>query len=264
MKFKFLLAVALIALTTSACTRISTGEVGIRVDASNQIQSQELLPGSWNQTMIGSVIEFPVKDIAVNIENKKPLTSDNTPLDDFDVTVVYNVNPSSVAEIFSTKSRSFHASENGDVLLMAKYMETLVNNASYKAVRKFTSLEVTDNRPKIEENIKEIVDEQLKDEGLEKTLSLSVVQVKSILPNTEILRSATAAVKALNELKVKSTEVEIAKKEAERMAALANNSQASIAYMNAQAALNISEGVKAGKVQTIIVPSNFTSLNTKN
>ena len=38
------------------------------------------------------------------------------------------------------------------------------------------------------------------------------------------------------------------------------SSDTSIAYMNAQAALNISEGVKNGKVQTIIVPSNMTGL----
>ena len=44
------------------------------------------------------------------------------------------------------------------------------------------------------------------------------------------------------------------------LGALANNSASSIAFMNAQAALNISEGIKNGKVQTIVVPSNMTSL----
>ena len=64
-------------------------------------------------------------------------------------------------------------------------------------------------------------------------------------------------------LRVKATEVEIAKKESERMAALANNSQQSIAYMQAQAALNISEGIKNGKVNTIVVPANFNALMMK-
>jgi hypothetical protein len=44
------------------------------------------------------------------------------------------------------------------------------------------------------------------------------------------------------------------------MAALANNSASSIAFMNAQAALNLSEGIKNGKVQTIVVPANFNAL----
>jgi hypothetical protein len=55
-------------------------------------------------------------------------------------------------------------------------------------------------------------------------------------------------------------EVQTAKKEAERMAALSNNSANSIAFMQAQAMLNISEGIKAGRVQTIVVPSNFNAL----
>ena len=50
------------------------------------------------------------------------------------------------------------------------------------------------------------------------------------------------------------------KKEAERMQALSNQGSQSIAYMNAQAALNISEGIKNGKVQTIVVPANFNAL----
>ena len=42
------------------------------------------------------------------------------------------------------------------------------------------------------------------------------------------------------------------------MQMLANNSQQSIAYMKAQSELNISEAVKAGKVQTILIPHNLT------
>jgi hypothetical protein len=143
---------------------------------------------------------------------------------------------------------------------MFNYMVTLVNNASYKAVRQYKSLEVADNRAKIESSVRDIVNEQLKDEGLEKALSVTVVQVRTVTPNAEILRAATDYVKTQNELKIKQTEVDIAKKESERMAALANNSAQSIAYMNAQANLNISEGVKNGKVNAIIIPSTMTAL----
>lgn len=55
-------------------------------------------------------------------------------------------------------------------------------------------------------------------------------------------------------------EVKTAEAESRRMAALAANSGSSIKFMEAQAMLNISEGIKNGKVQTIVVPSNFTAL----
>jgi regulator of protease activity HflC (stomatin/prohibitin superfamily) len=251
-----LLAIGLL----TGCTRIETGEVGVRMNASKEIEGKELLPGSWDQTLIGSVLEFPVKDITVSLENKTPLTADNSALADFDITVVYAINPSSVAELYSTKSRSFHAEGKEGIFLMYNYMATLVNNASYKVVRGYKSLEVADSRATIEEKIRDIVNEQLKMEKLDTSVSLTVVQVRNVRPNAEILQAATKYVAAQNELKIKQTEVDIAKKESERMSALANNSSASIAYMQAQASLNISEGIKNGQVNTIIVPANFNAL----
>lgn len=260
-KFLKLSGLSLAIVSVIGCTRIETGEVGVRVNASKQIEGAELLPGSWNQTIIGDVLEFAVKDININLENKSPMTADNSALQDFDLTLVYGINPTSVAELYSTKSRSFHHTDkSGNILLMANYMTTLVNNASYKVVRQYKSLEVADNRTKIEEQIREVVMEQLKSEKLDSALNLTVIQVRNILPNADILKSASDYVRAQNELKIKETEVQIAKKESERMAALAANSSQSIAYMNAQAALNISIGIREGKVQTIVVPSNMTGL----
>ena len=244
----------------TGCTRIETGEIGVRITASKQIEGTELQPGSFNQTLIGSVLTFPVKDLSINIENKTPMASDNSALADFDMTVVYAINPTSVSELYSSKSRAFHAETKGDILLMYNYMTTLANNAAYKVVRKYKSLEVADNRAKIESEIREAVHEQLKSEKLDSALSLTVVQVRSILPNAEILKSATEYVKAQNELKIKETEVAIAKKESERMAALSANSGTSIAYMSAQANMLIAKGISEGKVNTIVVPMDFKGM----
>lgn len=253
-----LVVLGLLAVVPIAgCTRIETGEVGMRVNFDKTIDPTELQPGTWNQTVFGSVITFPVKDLTVALENKTPLTSDNTPLSDLDVTVVYNINSSKVAEIYTSKSKSFHTIKDSDILLMHSYMETLVNNAAYKAVRQYAALTVGDNREKIEEHIKVLVIEQLQAEGLASALNLSVVKVRNILPNAQIMQAATEYVRAQNELKIKATQVEIARKESERMVALAANSEKSVAYMDAQARLNISEGVKAGKVHTIVIPADF-------
>lgn len=263
---KNLIKIVIIASTVfslSGCfQRIQTGEVGVRVDMSNQVQGTELLPGSWNQTLVGNVMTFPVRDITVALDDMKPLDADNTALADFDVSVVYGVNPTSVAELYSTKSKSFHAynEKEKDTYLMYNFMVTLVKNASYKVVRKYKTLELADSRAKMEEEIRTVVSDILKAEKLDTSLQLTMVQIRNIAPNQEIMNAATAYVKSQNELKIKENEVKLAKLESERMAALAQNSQQSIAYMNAQAALNISEGIKNGKVQTIVVPSNMTGL----
>jgi hypothetical protein len=139
-------------------------------------------------------------------------------------------------------------------------MSTLVNNAAYKVIRQYKSLEVADNRAKIEDQIRDTVTEQLKGEKLDSAMQLTVVQVRNILPNADILKSATEYVKAQNELKIKETEVAIAKKESERMAALSSNSGQSIAYMQAQANMKIAEGIASGKVNTIVVPMDFKGM----
>ena len=78
---------------------------------------------------------------------------------DFDVTVIYNINPSQIAELYNTKNKSFHATHNGDTYLMYNYMQTLANNAAYKVVRKYNNLDVGDKRAQMEIEIKEgIVD----------------------------------------------------------------------------------------------------------
>ena len=254
--------VAFAVASTVGCTRIQTGEVGVRVDMSKQIQGNELNPGSWNQTLVGDVLTFPVKDITVNLENKTPMTSDNSALADFDLTVVYSINPSSVAELYSTKSKAFHAydEKENDTFLMYNYMQTLVNNASYKAIRGYKSLEIADNRAKIEGEIQSIVADTLRAEKLDSSLTLSLVQIRNIAPNAEIMSAATQYVKSVNELKVKENEVKLAKLESERMAALASNSTQSIAYMQAQSQLLIAQGIREGKVQTIVVPVDFRGM----
>lgn len=256
---KIITAVAIAALFTG-CARIQTGEVGVRIDMNKQIQQGELQAGSWNQTVFGEVVTFPVKDITVSVDNKTPLTSDNSALADFDLSVIYSVNQTSVAELFSTKARSFHKQEDGDTLLMYNYVTTLMNNATYKVVRNYKSLEIADNRAKIEQEILHAVKEQLILDKLDTSISVTTVQVRNIQPNAEILKAATEYVRAQNELKVKETEVAIAKKESERMAALAANSTQSIAYMQAQANLKIAEGIANGKVNTIVVPQNFSGI----
>ena len=143
---------------------------------------------------------------------------------------------------------------------MYNYMVQLANNAAYKAIRKYSALTIADNRQNIEQDIRAIVNEQLKADNLDTALSVTTVQVRNILPAADILESANKFVKAQNELKIKSTEVEIAKKESERMAALSSNAGQSIAYMQAQAQQQIAYGIREGKVNTIIVPMDFKGI----
>ncbi len=259
-KFVKIAALASVVALTSACTRIETGEVGVRVGFDKQVKPGELVPGSFNQTMIGDVLTFPVKDVNVSLENMSPVAKDNSTMKDFDAVVVYNINPSQAAELYSTKNRAFHSEARGDIYLMYNYVVQNTRNAIYKAARKYDALDMADNRTDMENFVKEEIVRNLAEEKLDGTITINQVLIRNIVPAVTVVQSANDLVRAKNELKQKEVEVKTAEAEARRMAALANNSASSIAFMQAQAALNISEGVKNGMVQTIVVPSNFNAL----
>jgi regulator of protease activity HflC (stomatin/prohibitin superfamily) len=256
---KVSLVLAAVALT-SACTRIETGEVGVRVGFDKQVQSGELLPGSFNQTIVGTILTFPIKDVNVSLENMTPVAKDNSTMKDFDAVVVYNINPGQVAELYSTKNKSFHAEFKGDTYVMYNYIVQNARNAIYKAARKYEALDMADARGDMENFIKDEIVRNLAEEKLDGSITISQVMVRNVVPADSVVQSANELVRSKNELKQKEIEVKTAEAESRRMAALANNSTSSIAFMRAQAELNISEGIKNGKVQTIVVPSNMTAL----
>ena len=147
----------------------------------------------------------------------------------------------------------------GDILLMQNYVALSARNAAYKVARGYESLKMADNRPLMEQQIRENITKTLTDEKLGDKITVSQVQVRAITPADVIVQSANELVRAQNELKTKEVEVQTAKKEAERIAALNANAGA-IGYMNAMANLKIAEGVANGKVQTIVVPYDFKGI----
>ncbi len=251
---------AAILASLSACSVIETGKVGVRKGFDNQIQKEELLPGSFNQTFIGDVLSFPVKDVQVNVGDLTPLASDNSTIKDFDLQVIYSINPSSVAELYIEKNNGFHAqTEDGDTLLLYNYVGQLARNAAYKVARQYESLKMADNRAEIEQKVRQEIIAQLRAEKLDGAVDISQVLVRSITPADSIVASANALVRAQNENKQKEVEVKTAKLEAERIAALNANAGAT-KYMEATAIVTIAEAVKEGKVNTIIVPYDFQGI----
>ena len=185
--------------TTAACTRIETGEVGVRRGFDKQIQTTELQPGSVNQTMIGDVLTFPTKDVQVDVSDLTPLASDNSTVADFDMAVIYSINPTSVAELYIEKNRGFHAdTEEGDTLLMYNYVRQLGRNAAYKGARRYESLKMADNRAEIEQLVRQEIVAQLASEKLDTAITISQVLVRQVKPAANIVASANLWVEAQN------------------------------------------------------------------
>lgn len=248
-----------LAVGVASLKRIETGEVGIRIGFDKQVQAGELLPGSFNQTLIGSVLTFPVKDVAAKIDDMAPQASDSSSMKDFDVTVIYSINPASAAELYGSKSKAFHAAYDGDILLMYNWITMTARNAVYKEARKYEALTMNDNRSAIESAVKAEIERSLKAEGMEGSIVVSQVQIRAITPADTVVASANDLVRAKNERAKKEVEVQTAAKEAERIAIL-NANKGAIDYMDAQSRQMMAQAMLQGKVQSVVVPFDFKGI----
>lgn len=257
---KKLFAILALAMSLSACHVVPEGNVGLRTNFDKTVETTERTPGSFNQTVVGSVEDFPIREIALAVADMRPPASDNSPMGDFDVNVVYSINPKAVSDLYINKSRGFHAeAEAGGTLLMYSYLQTTVRNAVYKVARDYDSITMNNHRDAIEKKIADQVRQTLAQEKLDGSIIIGQVQVKSIEPPEAVKAAAIRLVAAKAENAAKDVEVETAKKEAERISAL-NANKGAIEYMDAQARLEIAYALREGKVQSVVVPYDFKGI----
>lgn len=257
---KKVLAIVAMAIAMTGCTRISTGEVGLIVNWDKTIDTREVLPGSINQTITHDVLTFPVREINADVKNLRPQTAESVTMDDFDLTVVYNVNPAAVSDIYINKNHSFNGTnDKGEPLLMEGYLQTVAKNAVNKVIPKYEALKINIQRQAIEADILAAMKADLAEEKLDTSLIVSQVLVRNAVPPSSITQSANNLVRAQNELKQSVIEVQKAEQESKRIAALNANAGA-VSYMQAQAQMKIAEGIAAGRVQTIVVPYDFKGM----
>jgi hypothetical protein len=253
MKRILTLSVLAAAVLATGCTRIETGEVGVRVGFDKQVQSGELLPGSFNQSIIGEVLTFPIKDVNVVLENMTPVAKDNSTMKDFDAVVVYNINPGQVSELYATKNRSFHAEFKGDTYVMYNYIVQNARNAIYKAARKYEALDMADARSDMETFIKEEIVRNLAEEKLDGSISISQVLIRNIVPADSVVASANELVKAKNEFKTEEVKVATARKRNESMQANPMAIPLLRAEAEAEAMRKLPDAIANFKGQTLVI-----------
>jgi hypothetical protein len=260
----FTVSILAAAVLSTGCSRIETGEVGLRRGFDKQVKNEELLPGSFNQTIIGEVLTFPIKEISVKVEDMTPLAKDNSTMKDFDALITYNINQAQVAEIYNAKNRSFHANHNGDVLLMYNYIFNASRNAIYKSARKYEALDMADNRQAMETEIKEQVIKTLAEEKLDGTIVIGQVLIRNIVPADSVVASANELVKAKNEYKTEEVKVATARKRNESMQANPMAIPLLKAEAEADAMRKLPDAIANFKGQTLVINGVVTPTVTAN
>lgn len=262
---KKLLTAALIGATvlTTACTRVTDAETGIRETFSGEIEDR-VLPQGLHQTIVGSVVKVSKRNLVLNVE-AQPIVSEKIPMQSFQMKVNYGIVPENAAIAYKTEKAQHIVTEDGDVYLLGQYVQYVANSAINDVVSKYKALEVNDNRAKIETEIKESINSKLKAQSKDKYVRVNEINILKVSPPQSILNSSLAIVNSENALKTKQNELEVARVESEKQKVLAE--QADGQYINllkaeaektkAEAML---EAAKKGSMITYVVPDSFTSL----
>lgn len=256
---KIILALVAVGIVSSfGCTRVETGHVGIRTSFNGEIEPTELGVG-FHQTLIGSVHTYVANEITWKVDNLTPQTKDRSQLEDLDLAYTYSINPSSIGDlVVKYKGRDAEA-PNGERYPLALYVENVVKTATTDVISKYDALEANEKREEIRNAIRKQAEAMFKEDGLAEAVNIHQVFVKNLQLSKAIMASANAVIISQNELKTKGYEVDTARKEAERLTFLSNN-KSNIDYMNAKSLSDIAEGVKTGKVNTIVVPFDFKGI----
>lgn len=262
MKFRNLLigTILISSIALTGCAQvIENGEVGLRLhNFSGKIDSQEL-PQGFHTTFTSEVLVFSTRENIFSVKDLNPITLNKTVMSDFDVNINYSVNPSYISEMYTNYSKTYNeTNEKGEILPMVGFIRRFVNSAVNKAVGKYEALEINTNRSEIESEIRSRLTDSLRQEGLDNKIMINSVNITNAQLPKSLVESVNRQVAAQAELAAKKIEVETAKQEAERIKALANQTDGNyIRLLEAQAKM---EAAKRGNLNLWIVPEKFTSL----
>lgn len=209
--FKSLAVLALAPMLMAGCmSSIETGEVGVRTTFTGKVLMAEEGQG-FHTHWTSSLDRYSIKQITVSLDDLQPKAADNLTLDDLDIEVYYTINPDRVAEI-SVKYQNRHARGPG-VLYPAYYLvESEANSAIQRAVAKFDSLTVHQERAKLREIIREQTQQAL-DQSDPGDFQVRKVVIRDVKTDPSIEESIKLAVAREKELEAKRVELEIAEEQ---------------------------------------------------
>lgn len=208
-----LTVLALIAL--AGCTRIETGEVGLRKDFSGVVQQEPLSTG-FHQSMIGEVLVFSSREVLVPLTGLKPITADKLPMEDVDIQFTYRVEPAAIPHLYTKYGQTYHLKDaHGDIIPMLGMVTQFVRSATSDAISKYQALQVNDKRAEIVALITLDVASKIKAESLEKEITVGQIVFTNVSIPHSIVTSTEGVVQAQNQAKAALQQVEVERNKAQ-------------------------------------------------
>jgi regulator of protease activity HflC (stomatin/prohibitin superfamily) len=209
MKIKSLVVlVAVLAVSIQGCAIVESGQVGVKTSFGS-VKGESLNPGIHvSVPMVDWVTTYSARTVSVP-EEFASLTRDGQAMK-LTATALYAINPSKASQVFSTIG-------NNDDAIKDRIVQPVLLGAVKDVVSRYTMFEVIENQNKIASEVTGLISDRLKSSDLVIFQSFTVT---GFVLDPEVQKAIESKQIANQRLAQKSTEVEIAKKEAERLDAL--------------------------------------------
>lgn len=162
---KKLIVLVLMSLILSSCSKVEQGQGGIVTGFGGDI-SDNLRSSGWEVVVFDSMQVVDLTQNIVSVEDIAVKDKDGINLRDFDANITFNTNPNLVVDFYKkTKSITRIKDENGDgdYVLGYSIVRMEVINQLQKTIADFQSKDITSNREKIEQSVKQDLQKSLND-----------------------------------------------------------------------------------------------------
>lgn len=252
-----------------SCTIIDTGNVGVRTTM-GQVDLAEVPAGTaFKAPMVTGIGHYNVREATLDINNLTPKAKDNLSLSDLDISVLYEVNPTRVADIVTEFSGQSPWDGEAGVYMPGQGIVTrLAREAIYGSVSSMESLTIHQRRDLLATTVKESLQRRL-DAVAPGTFKVTNVAIRAVTTDPSIEESIRAAVIAQKELERMGVQEKVAEAQA-RVAVTTARGEAEANRVLAQSLTpellrkQQNDAMLAfahkGGSNTVILPSNATPL----
>lgn len=204
-----LLGAAAIAIAATACTQVSTGEVGVQ-STFGKIKLTELGPGLY-EPFTKTVDVYSVREITVPMNNVAGAkTKDNITMQDVDVDIRYSIAPDKVADTVTRLAGDSGKNADGVMVAGEKFVTRNAREAVLDSVKQFKADEVHLKREEITGLIATKLQTELNKE-MPETFIIHGVTARALVTDTKLEQSIREAAQVQFELQKKLQQEEVAK-----------------------------------------------------
>jgi regulator of protease activity HflC (stomatin/prohibitin superfamily) len=158
-RFALAIATAALSLGLVGCSQIDTGNVGV-IKTGGQYKAEELTPG-WHFTLFSSVTEVSTKENAIPFNDLKPKTADQITVEDLDIDIYYQMNPSKAQDTMVRLAGDLAKNSDGDYVPGYNYVSRTAREAIYTAMSTVNASEAQVKRASIPAEVQRLLQAEL-------------------------------------------------------------------------------------------------------